>query len=293
MPVLLFVMISGIWGSSFILMKKASFAYGPITIGGMRLLCGLLVLGAIQLLRGSRWRPRGADWGYIAAIVSLSYAWPYCLQPYLVAHYGSGFIGMMVAFVPLLTILAQIPLLRLRPQAMHIIGVLGGLACLYLVMEDGHERAVPISALLLAVTVPAGYAIGNTLIKRRFTEAPTMALTTWCLLFATLAVMPVALFQEGMPSGDHIVSASAAIVVLGVLGTGAAIAGLYHLIRIRGPLWAGMVTYVIPLGAIGWGWVDSEQVTLLQCLAMAGVLAMVALVQFGQQPNTAHTGSPD
>jgi hypothetical protein len=42
-----------------------------------------------------------------------------------------------------------------------------------------------------------------------------------------------------------------------------------------------MVTYVVPTLALVWGAVDGEVITSRQLLAMAGVLGMVALVQFG------------
>jgi hypothetical protein len=40
-----------------------------------------------------------------------------------------------------------------------------------------------------------------------------------------------------------------------------------------------MVTYLVPLVAVLWGWTDAEQVTTRQILALLGVLAMVAVVQ--------------
>jgi len=53
------------------------------------------------------------------------------------------------------------------------------------------------------------------------------------------------------------------------------------LIVTKGPLFAGMVTYVVPTLALVWGALDGEVITSRQLLAMAGVLSMVALVQFG------------
>jgi drug/metabolite transporter (DMT)-like permease len=41
-----------------------------------------------------------------------------------------------------------------------------------------------------------------------------------------------------------------------------------------------MVTYVIPLGALAWGWFDDEAVTGTQLLALVGVFAAVAMVQW-------------
>ncbi len=68
--------------------------------------------------------------------------------------------------------------------------------------------------------------------------------------------------------------------MLGVLGTGLATYGFYRLIQRHGPLFAGMVTYLIPLGAVAWGWLDRERVTGLQVAALVGVLAMVLVVQY-------------
>ena len=72
-----------------------------------------------------------------------------------------------------------------------------------------------------------------------------------------------------------------AIAVLGILGTGFAVLLVIWLIVTKGPLFAGMVTYVVPTLALVWGAVDGEVITTRQLLAMAGVLGMVALVQFG------------
>ena len=42
-----------------------------------------------------------------------------------------------------------------------------------------------------------------------------------------------------------------------------------------------MVTYLIPLVALAWGWMDQERVTPMQLIAFTGIVAMVGLVQMG------------
>jgi drug/metabolite transporter (DMT)-like permease len=42
-----------------------------------------------------------------------------------------------------------------------------------------------------------------------------------------------------------------------------------------------MVTYIIPVIALLWGYVDGESISSQQMIAIAGVLAMVGLVQWG------------
>ena len=80
---------------------------------------------------------------------------------------------------------------------------------------------------------------------------------------------------------DRRTIATAACLVLGVLGTGFGAFAFTKMLQEQGPLFAGMVTYLIPTIALGWSWIDQERVTLLQLTALSGVLAMVALVQYG------------
>lgn len=280
MHVLVFCAISLIWSASYILMKKAAAAYGPLTIGSLRLLGGLLILALLARLIGRGWRPRGRAWLWLSAIVVCGYAWPYALQPWLVARHPSGYIGMLVGFVPLATLLVQRPLLGSRPSRREWSGVLAGLACLWLIVEDGQARDIPWPHLLLAVTVPTGYAISNTLVKRQFATVPTLPLTEWCLGLGALLLLPLAAGSEPLPGDDTpLLWPTLAVLILGTIGTGLAIAGLYLLIQRRGPLWAGMIAYIIPSGALIWGWIDGEAVTGRQLAALAGILAMVALVQ--------------
>ena len=58
-----------------------------------------------------------------------------------------------------------------------------------------------------------------------------------------------------------------------------ALVAFVRILQRRGALYAGMVTYLVPLVAVLWGWADAEQVTARQLLALLGVLAMVAVVQ--------------
>ena len=47
MSYVIFAAVCLLWGSSFILMKKAGLALGPISLGGWRVTSGAAVLAAI------------------------------------------------------------------------------------------------------------------------------------------------------------------------------------------------------------------------------------------------------
>ena len=276
---LLFTLLCVIWGSSFMLMKKASLAFGPLTIAGLRCLSGVGILLVIwALLKRSR-LPVRKELPWLGLVCLLGYGIPYSIQPYLVAKYGGGFIGMMVSFVPLMTILVSMPILRVFPTRWQVIGVGGGLGCIAVIMADGLNRAVPWHHLAVALGVPLSYATANTIIKRHLSTIAPAMLTLLCMSVVALVILPAGVGVEPIRSGSSLGLSLASVIALGVFGTGLATVVFFKLVQDQGPLFAGLVTYVVPLGALLWGWLDAERVSALQLVALVGVLVMVAVVQ--------------
>ncbi len=287
MPYLMFLLVCAIWGASFILMKKASLVFRPISIGVWRVAGGAAVLIAIAYWQRREWRVDRAHFWPLALAALISYAWPYTIQPYLVPLHGSGFIALTVSFTPLITVLVGMPMLGVYPTRRQLVGILGGLVCLGLIMADGVSRSVPWYDLLLAVSVPLCYAIGNSIIRLKLTAMSPLTLTASALGMTSFVLVPLAValpsesFRDGYATSSTLSVAIASAMILGVLGTGVATYLFNRLIVEQGPLFAGMVTYIVPIGALMWGWLDTEEVTMLQITALVGVLAMVAVVQYG------------
>jgi len=284
MPYVWFSLICCIWGSSFILMKRAAVCLSPAAISTGRVLFGAAVLGAVLWSAKKPAAFRRRDWGPLLGVVITGFAWPYTVQPWLIGkHQNSAFIGMTVAFTPLLTLGLSIFVLHARPTGRQIVGVLGALACLCLLMWDGWKQQLPLGDLALAFSVPLTYAIANNWIRKSLTHIPPVELTFLCLILSAALLMPGAMLSPSPASytPDGWWAAWGGLLVLGVLGTGVATCLFNQLIQEQGPLFAAMVTNLVPLGAMAWGWADAEVITPRQLLAFGGVLAMVVLVQYG------------
>lgn len=283
MPYVLFVIVCVIWGSSFILMKKATDSFGPLSIGAWRLLGGAAVIAVAWWFKRP---PAALRWAHappLTFVVVLGYLWPYAWQPHLVAHHGSAFVAMMVSFVPVLTVMVSIPMLGVWPSARQLTGVIGGLACLAVLLADGLARRIPVIDLSLAASVPLCYALANTCIRKRLSDVPALTLTLAALTISGALLLPFSWLAPRLDvsvTGSWRWSAFFSLVLLGVVGTGIAMLMFYKLIRDQGPLFAGMVSYLIPVGGLVWGWVDHEPVSAPQVGALAGILVMVAFVQY-------------
>ncbi len=277
-----FVVVSLCWGVNFLLMKNAVQLFTPGAVAVIRVTTGAFVLGGFVYWRARRLPLSRRDLPGLCVIVLLGYAWPFFIQPYLIPHCGSGLIGIMPSLVPLLTLIIAIPLLGSHPSARQVIGVLGGLCFTILLLNDGLNQQLQISHLLIALTVPVCYALSNTYIRRRFSETSPVALTFWCLAASAILLAPQALYRPLQADADHseITTPILSVIALGVFGTGLALVLFTMMIQSRGPLFAGMVTYVIPVIAVFIGGLDGESIPPIRIASLLGILSMVALVQW-------------
>ena len=290
MPYLSFLYICLVWGASFILMDRATHALGPVSIAVIRLLGGALVLALCWAWNRQRVRVSWVDWGHIFVVALLANSLPFVIQPYTMIQAGEhGYFGMMVALVPLATILVSIPMLKIWPTRRQLIGVLGGIVCMALAVQDGSARGLSTWLLVLALSVPLTYALGNAYVKWKLEHLPALPLTTLFLAVGGILLLPLQVSPEVLAQWQLAGPAEPydwplaiiSIFILSIFGTGIGILLFVQLIKNQGPLFAGMVTYVIPVLALLWGQFDKERLTMTQVFAISGVLAMVALVQWG------------
>ena len=282
----MFVMICCVWGCSFILMKRALESFSFLSVGMVRVFFGAVALMLVWKWQKQRWPLTSRDMIPLTAVAIIGYAIPFCVQPYVVgevqrlADHGGAFGGMMVSFVPLLTILVSIPMLGVYPTKRQFFGVIGGFACIYMLYREELGVDVPLRLLLLGSVTPLCYAMANTYVKRRFHHIPAVPLALGEMLITAAVLAPLALSFDPVQVNDALPMSIFCLLLLGVICTGIAGAMFYKLIQGHGPLYAGMVAYIIPCVAMLIGYLDGEQLAAGQLGAIAGIFIMVALVQF-------------
>jgi drug/metabolite transporter (DMT)-like permease len=284
MPYIWFAFVSLVWGSSFILMKRGALWLSPVEIAAWRVIGGAVLLAIVWRQTRKTFSLARKDWPAVGFVIFCGFVWPFTIQPYLVIRAGSGFIGMMVSFTPLLTIAASVLLLKIYPQRRQFFGVIGALVFMVILILDGVNRRIAPVDLALALTVPLCYAFANTFIRKSLSHIPALELSLVCLTAAGIILLAAALavpFERPRVDAAKVVQALASVAFLGVVGTGLATFLFNRLIQEQGPLFAGMATNVAPIGAVVFAWLDSEHVSITQLTALAGVIVMVVIVQFG------------
>jgi drug/metabolite transporter (DMT)-like permease len=299
-PHLAFIFCCFVWGSSFILLERLTHVFGAVEIAIWRMLSGAAVVGFCWWWKPGAFRPTARDWTYMILSALICTAPPQIIQAYVLSQgFGHSFFGTMVAAIPLLTILVSVPMLGARPTGRELFGVLGGLASMLVLVEDGMHRGMSAGLLALTLVIPLSSAVNNTFIKWKLRHVPAAPLTTTLLVAATVALVPLQLSPGALdalhiaaPAGAAVTSTSIVfLLLLGVVGSGISTMVFIWMILQKGPLYAGMTTYVVPVLALLWGTLDHETISGPQAVAIAGVLCMVALVQTAT-PRDAAAGEP-
>ena len=130
----------------------------------------------------------------------------------------------------------------------------------------------------------ACYGLSVNVIRNKLGHVPPAAVASLSLGLMSMPALAVALTGQSMGLvGSHPdgLKGLAAMVVLAVVGTGIALIAFNRIIQRTNALFASTVTYIIPVFATMWGWLDNEPLTLLHLVGGVVVLSGVWLVSRG------------
>jgi drug/metabolite transporter (DMT)-like permease len=286
-----FISLVLIWSVSFLLMKKATLCFAAASVGAWRVFAGAVVVIAVWRWRRGRLTLKRKQIVPLLLVIVLRFVIPFTIQPALVVRVGSGTLGMCIGFVPLATVMVSVPILGVYPSRLQLIGILGALISLGVLMIDRMRWDVSPRDMSLAITVPLLYATANTIVRRWLANIPSLEMVSLSLAGSSILLSPaLALPQAPAEAPISMLRTSVvAMLFLGIISTGFASVMFNRLIRERGPLFAGMSNNLVPVGAVIAGWLDAEPVSLLQTVALGGVVAMVAIVQIASRPPSYQT----
>ncbi len=275
------IVLSIIWGSSFILMKKALIGLTPIQVGALR----MLITAAFLLLIGykSIKQIQKRHWIYIFYTAILGTFFPAFLFAYAITKIDSSIPAILNSLTPFNTFIVGALVFGFAFKRKQLIGILIGLAgTLILVLKGAHVN--PDQNYWYAVLViisSVGYAFNVNIVKKYLHDISALAITTGNFLLLIVPVLLVLYFTEFFSTFEintETTSAIGYITVLAVVGTGIAKVMFNRLVQISTPVFSSSVTYLIPLVAVMWGMIDEESLHIIQLLGGAIILFGVYLV---------------
>lgn len=246
------LVLAAIWGASFLFMRIAAPAFGPVALAALRVAGAALVLMPLLVLR-RQWPDLMRHWRAIAAVGIVNSALPFACFSFAALSINAGLSAIFNAATPLFAAVIAWAWLGERMTPMRIAGLAIGFAGVVWIVRDklapgGAGAAAAVAACLLAAV---SYGIAPSLTRRHLSGVPPLAIAAGSQLAAAvfLAVPAFVLRPAAMPSPHAWITAAA----LAVFCTGVAYVLYFRLIASAGPANAVAVTYLVPIFAVAWG----------------------------------------
>lgn len=282
LPWIIFITLSIIWGSSFILMKKGLIAFSPEQVAALR----LSIAFACMIPWGWKYLRKlpKKDLLPIAAVGWFGNGFPAFLFTFAETEVSSSIVGILNATVPLFTLIIGMVFFGIKQKKIQGLGVLLGLAgALWLIFPEGIQTDgpvnIPYASLVLIAT--CCYAISANTIKQYLQHLPPVQITTIGLgfagipaviyLFNTDFIQRLTEHQEGYSSFGY-------TFILAFFGTSVGVVLFNILIQKSSAVFASSVTYLIPIVAIFWGVLDGESLSIFQLFAVIVIILGLYLV---------------
>lgn len=276
---IILLILALIWGSSFILIKKGLVGLNPFQLGSLRIIfCAVfLLLIGFKSLSSIALR----QWKYIALTSLFGTFIPAYFFAIAETKVSSTVCSILNSMVPLNTLILGAIIFGMNFRRNQYFGIVIGLVgTLVLIFNGKVETASEDNTFSIFVIIATiCYAINVNLIKKYLSDAKPLSISTGnFLVMLPLAILILSLTdfstKVNVPETQHSILF---VMILGVIGTGVANVLFYKLIQTSSTIFASSVTYLIPIVAFMWGFLDNEMLTPLQFFGAFIVLIGVYL----------------
>ncbi|NML67057.1 DMT family transporter [Hymenobacter sp. RP-2-7] len=283
----LLAVLSLIWGTSFILMKKGLVVFSALELGACRVSVAALLLLPFAVGEARRIQPGRVKWLALSGTVGTLI--PAFLFAYAETRLASGLAGVLNALTAVFALLMGAWLFGQRLTGARVLGIALGLAGTVVLMLLGGsgEATGPRGAGnawygLYIVAATLGYGLSVNVIKHRLHGLRPVAVTS--LLLAIIGGPALAFLLLGTGFVHKLATVPGAwaafgyIALLATMSTAVATLLFNKLLQQSTTLFASSSTYLIPIVALGWGALDGEAFNLWHGLGMVVILAGVWVI---------------
>jgi len=277
------IVLSLIWGTSFILIKKALIGLNPYQLGALRtIITGLFLFAAgfksIKTIRKQ-------DWKWIAISGFFGSFIPAFFFAIAETEIDSAVVSVLNSLVPLNTILLGFAVFQIASTKRQVLGVvIGFIGTAILILKGAAlnpQQNYMYAGFIIVSTFM--YAVNVNIIKRYLQDVKPLAIATgnYVIIFipAIIVLLFTDFFTEATFSKPALGASIFYVTLLSFFGTALAKVIFNKLVQMSTPVFASSVTYVMPIVALGWGILDGEGFSMLQAFGSGIILIGVYLSQ--------------
>jgi len=277
---LILFLLSAVWGSSFILIKRGLDGLSWHHVGALRVTVACLSLLPLLFIYGRRITKR--NFMHITWVGVLGVGVPPFLFALAQEQVPSGIAGILNSTTTFFVLILGVLLFAVRFAWFKAAGVLLGMIGVAMLLLDSIEKPVTseleYSLIILLATLMYGASVN--ILKYYLQGVHALAISGAMMIVpavpALIHLLTSGFITEVATSAKALESAGF-VCILAVFGTAAANVIFFGLTQRTNALFASTVTYLIPIVAIGWGFLDGEPIRLAHVIGMVLILAGVYL----------------
>lgn len=268
-----FVLLSALWGGSFIFIRVAVPDLGPIPLMFGRVSIAAAALGVVAVVLKRRLQ-LGKYWRGLLVLGSVNAAIPFSFIAAAELHLTASLASILNATVPMWAAVVSAIWLKDRLSGKQVLGLFLGLAGVA-VLVGWSPLPLNLRTLLSVAamfTAALFYALGTVYARKNMVSAPTFTLAMGQQASAALWLLVPTLWLA--PTVTLSADALWALLGLGLLSTALAYLLYFYLLARVGPTKTVSVTYLVPVFGVVWG------ATFLREPITAGMIAGLAIIAF-------------
>jgi len=284
----LLIVLSLIWGSSFILMKKGLEGYPPEQMAALRICIAALCMLPVSI-RHLR-KVKGRDLFYIFLFGLCNSAIPAFLFAESETVVSSSTAGVLNSLTPIFTLVVGLLFFGVAFNWFGLAGVVIGFAGAFLLVFFGENHvatSVPVAhsaffaGLIVIATVLYGFA--SNIVKKYLNDVPGQVVSGYAYLFfavpLTVWLLSFSDFPTRLTNHPQGVHSLFYIAILAILGSAMAIILVVRLIQASSALFGSFVTYLIPIVSIMWGYLAGETINFVTLFSLLLILGGIVIAQ--------------
>jgi len=280
--IIILVLLSIIWGSSYLLTKKALYDLSPVMVATARvLISGMIFLPYLWTIRDKiTLSIKHSFYYFLVGFVGT--AMPSFLFAFSINETDSAVAGILNALTPVFTLLISLLVFNYKPSISKISGIaiafIGTALLVYLSNSNGTQKIETIPFLMIIMATIC-YAISSNVVKYRLSNVHPLIISGMGFGIAIGPTFLTSVSLESHHITEYINFSLFYVAILAIFSTVIASALYFWLVQRTDAVFASSVSFLIPAVAVILGFLDGELIDWTKIVGMVIILLGVRLIQ--------------
>ena len=275
-------LLSGIWGSSYILIKKGLVGLSPIQLSCFRIVITSFILVFFGLRHVKNLSRNQWKWLFVTGFFGTFF--PTFMFAYSETKIDSSVVAVLNGLTPLFTLFIAVLFFGYTFRKLQFLGVAVGLLGTVMLISDEYSSKSFSNAnySLLVLIASLCYGFNVNILKYKLKGVSSIGIAIGNFLAITPPAFILLLLSDfswnTFYKEEDIITSLLFVFILASMGTALAKVMFNELVTISSPVFSVSTTYLLPIVAIGWGMLDGESFGISKFLSAFIILLGIYLI---------------